>query len=185
MHPAVRTSPFFTLDVALLMRRPIVLILGIVLLAVFGTEAKAQIPKEGTTSFTFAYSNTIKVLPMGQERVQMTYEVMGVIIGDTPEDLNHNLSCRCLGALHAVKGEYKDDSGFCVSTRPDGDQAFVTYKAAGKLGGIAKGTYTVVGGTGKFVGIQGSGEFTRIDVRPAAEGTGQGYSKNKGHYKLP
>jgi hypothetical protein len=163
----------------------LVLILGIVLLAVFGTEAQAQIPKEGPQSFTHAYSVTFKVLPMGQERVQMTYEVMGVTIGDTDKDLGHNSSLRCLGALHAVKGEYNDDSGFCVNTRPDGDQIFATYKAAGKLGGIAKGTYTVVGGTGKLVGIQGSGEFTRIDVRPAAEGTIQGYSRNKGYYKLP
>jgi hypothetical protein len=163
----------------------LVFILGVVLLALFGTEAKAQIPKEGTNSFTMAYSSTFKALPMGQERLQMTYEVMSVIIGDTPEDLNHNSSARCLGALHAVKGEYTDDSGFCVVTRPDGDQSFVTYKAAGNLGGIAKGTFTVVGGTGKLAGIQGSGEFTRINVRPAAEGTLQGYSRNKGHYKLP
>ena len=160
------------------------LILSIVLLAVFGTETKAQIPKEGSQSFTHGYNVTFKVLPMGQERVQMTYEVMGVTIGDTDKDLAHNSSLRCLGALHAVKGEY-DDNGFCVNTRPDGDQIFATYKATGKLGGIAKGTYTVVGGTGKFVGIQGSGEFTRIDVRPAAEGTLQGYSRNKGYYKLP
>jgi len=163
----------------------LVLILGIVLLAVFGTEAQAQIPKEGTSSFTHAYNATFKLLPMGQERVQMTYEVMGVTISNTPEDLFHNSSIRCLGALHAVKGEFNDESGFCVNTRPDGDQIFSTFKATGKLGVNAKGTFTVVGGTGKLVGIQGSGEFTRIDLRPAAEGTIQGYVRGKGHYKLP
>ena len=163
----------------------LVLILGIVLLAVFGPEAQAQIPKEGTTSFTASYSGTFKVLPMGQERLQMIYECMGVIIGDTPEDLFHNASIRCLGALHAVKGEYKDDSCLCVATRPDGDQIFSTYKNAGKLGGTYKGTYTIVGGTGKLVGIQGSGEYTGTDLRPAAEGTFQIYDRDKGHYKLP
>ena len=163
----------------------LVLILGIVLLAVFGTEVKAQIPKEATTSFTMAYSCTFKALPMGQERVQMTYELMGVMIGDTPQDLNHNSSMRCLGALHAVKGEYKDNSGFCVSTRPDGDQIFIIYKAAGKMGGGEKGTTTIVGGTGKLVGIQGDSEYTGIPLRPAAEGTFQGYVRHKGQYKLP
>jgi hypothetical protein len=161
------------------------LVLGIVVLVVFGTDAKAQIPKEGTASQTWAYSGTFKALPMGQEGVQMTYEVMGVGIADTSEGLFHNASFRCLGALHAVKGEYNDDSGFCVSIRPDGDQVFSIYKATGKLGGIAKGTETLVGGTGKLVGIQGSSEFTRFDVRPAAEGTFQGYERSKGHYKLP
>jgi hypothetical protein len=163
----------------------LVLILGIVMLSVFGPETQAQIPKEGTTSFTGAYSGTLKALPMGQESVQITYECMGVIIGDTPEDPNHNSSNRCLGAFHAVKGEYKDDSGFCVQTLPDGDQIFIAYKSAGKLGRGYKGTYTVVGGTGKWVGIQGSGEFTGTEVRPAAEGTFQIYERVKGHYKLP
>jgi hypothetical protein len=163
----------------------LVLILGIVLLAVFGPDAKAQIPKEGTISTTSSYSCTNKVLLMGQESVQITYECMGVIIGDTPEDLFHNASIRCLGALHAVKGEFNDDSCFCVSIRPDGDQIFLTFKGAGKLGGTYKETFTIVGGTGKSVGIQGSGECTGIFLRPAAEGTAQIYERDKGHYKLP
>jgi hypothetical protein len=163
----------------------LVLILSIVLLAVFGMEAKAQIPKEGTTSFTSAYSGAVKILAMGQERLQMTYEFMGATIGDTPEDISHNASFRCLGALHAVKGEFNDDSCFCVSIRPDGDQIFLTYKGAGKMGATYKETFTIVGGTGKLVGIQGSGECTGIFLRPAAEGTGQIYDRDKGHYKLP
>jgi hypothetical protein len=163
----------------------LVLILGIVLLAVFGMEAKAQVPKESTTSFTSSYSGTFKILAMGQERVQMTYEFMGVSIADTPQDLSHNASFRCIGTFHAVQGEYNDGSTFCVATRPDGDQIFTTYKTAGKMGGMNKGTYTVVGGTGKLVGIQGSGECTGISVRPAAEGTFQAYTRQKGQYKLP
>jgi hypothetical protein len=163
----------------------LMLILSIVLLAIFVPDAKAQVPKEASTSFNMVYSSTFKALPMGQERLQMTYEVMGVAIGDTPEDFHHNASFRCLGALHAVKGEYKDDGGFCVFTRPDGDQIFSTYKAVGTIAGGAKGTFTIVGGTGKLVGIQGSGEFPRFVMRSAAEGTFQGYARWKGQYKLP
>ena len=168
------------------MRNPVLmLVLSFSLLAAFGLEAQAQIPKEGTTSETWAYSGTFKALPMGQERVQMTYEVMGVIIGDTNEDLLHNASFRCLGARHTVKGEYNDDSGFCVCTRPDGDQMFLTYKGTGKMGVGAKEIQAIVGGTGKLAGIQGNAEYTRFPVRPAAEGTFQGYQKGKGQYKLP
>ena len=161
------------------------LILSLIVLAAFGMEAKAQIPKEGTISNTWAFSGTFKALPMGQERLQMTYEVMGVIIGDTSEDLFHNTSFRCLGSMHAVKGEFNDESGFCVCTRLDGDQIFLTYKATGKVGVSAKETQTIVGGTGKLVGIQGNAELTRFGVRRAAEGTFQGYEKGKGQYKLP
>ena len=112
----------------------------VIILVAFGTEAKAQIAKEITSSGTCVYSGTFKALPMGQERVQMTYESMGVLVGDTSEDLFHNASLRCLGALHAVKGEY-NNSGFCVATRPDGDQIFWTYKSTGKLGGGARGCH--------------------------------------------
>jgi hypothetical protein len=163
----------------------LVLILSIVLLAIFGPEAKAQIPKEGTISDTWAFTGTFKALPMGKERLQMTYEVMGVIIGDTNEDLLNNASFRCLGSLHAVKGEFNDDSGFCVCTRLDGDQIFLTYKATGKVGASAKVTDTIVGGTGKLAGIQGNSELTRFGLRRAAEGTFQGTEKGKGQYKLP
>lgn len=161
------------------------LILGIALLVAFGLEATAQISKEGTISNTWAFSGTFKALPMGQERLQMTYEVMGVILGDTSEDLFHDASFRCLGSMHAVKGEFNDESGFCVCTRLDGDQIFLTYKATGKVGVSAKETQTIVGGTGKLAGIQGNCEFTRVGVRRAAEGTFQGYEKGKGQYKLP
>jgi len=163
------------------------LVLSLTVLVVFGLEAKAQVPKEGTTSFTSGYSATFKVLTMGEERVQMTYEVMGVGFGDTAEDFSHNTSFRCIGALHALKGDYTgNNSCFCVITRPDGDQIFSIYKFDGKLGGMYKGTYTIIGGTGKLVGIQGSGEVTGVNLsRRAAEGTFQGYNKQKGQYKLP
>ncbi len=156
----------------------------VIILVAFGTEAKAQIPKEGITSETWAYSGTLKALPIGQERVQMTYDSMGVVIGDTSEDLFHNASFRCIGALHAVKGEY-NNSGSCVCTRPDGDQIFVTYKSVGKLGNGAKGASTIVGGTGKLTGIQGNSEYTEFFLRPAAEGTYQVFLRGKGKYKLP
>jgi hypothetical protein len=167
------------------MKKPLLaLILGIALLVAFGTETNAQIPKEGTTSTTAVFSGTFKALPMGQERLQMTYETTGVMIGDSSEDLFHNSSWHCVGALHAVKGEF-NNSGSCVGTRPDGDQMFWNYKATGKRGVGGKGTWTFVGGTGKLTGIQGNGEYTEIMTRPAAEGTFQGYDRSKGQYKLP
>lgn len=157
----------------------------VIILVALGTEAKAQIPKEGTISETCAYSGTFKALPMGQERLQMTYETLGVSLSGTGEGLLQNASFRCIGAFHAVKGEYNDGGASCVMIRLDGDQIFLTMKSSGKLGGGSKGTLTIVGGTGKLVGIQGSAEFTTFDLQPAAEGTFQGYNRWKGQYKLP
>jgi len=157
----------------------------VIILVAFGIEANAQVPKEGAISETCAYSGTAKVLPMGQERIQIIWESMGVSLSDTGKGLLHNASFRCLGAFNAIKGEYNDGSASCVMIRPDGDQIFLTMKTIGKLGGGSKGTLTIVGGTGKLIGIQGSAEFITFDLQPAAEGTFQGYNRWKGQYKLP
>lgn len=160
-------------------------VLSLALLVAFGSGAVAEMAKEGTDSGTAIYSGSIKVLAMGKERLEMTYELMGVYLSDTGQGLLHNASYRVLGKNHVVKGMYKG-SGSIVFTRPDGDQAFMTYvTTTGKLGVGSKATFTYVGGTGKLTDIEGSGEWTNITVRPVAEGTIQGIVKSKDHWKLP
>jgi len=162
------------------------LLLSVALLVVFGLDAKAQSAKEGTYSATEYNSGTFKFLVMGEERLHMTYEAMGVVVNDAGEGFGHNCSVHFLGALHAVKGINVQENGFWVSTDPDGDKVFLTYKVtSGKVGVSSKGTFTFVGGTGKWTGITGGGEFTWNAVHPAAEGTSQGITKSKGHWKLP
>jgi len=46
------------------------------------------------------------------------------------------------------------------------------------------GTGKIVGGTGKFKGIQGNMEYTRMNMRPAAEGTHQAISRGTGTWKI-
>ena len=158
---------------------------GLALWLAFGTSAHAQLPKEGTYTSTNAYSGTFKSLPMGEERSHVTYELFGVTLSDSGDGLLHGASVRCLGASHVIKGAYDNDNGFCVYIRPDGDQAFSTYRASGKSGVGGTGTFTFVGGTGKLAGLTGSGEFTGTPVRPTSAGNFHGYSKAKVSYKLP
>ena len=157
-------------------------VLALAVLIAFGLVASAEMPKQGISSGTMTYSGTHKIILLGKERLQMNYEVMGVYVGEGP--LN-NSSFRCIGGLHAVKGTFDDDCGSCAFITPNGDQAFATYKAKGKVGASSKGTYTWVGGTGKLTGLSGEGELIRINVRPITKGTFQGYAKVKGHWKLP
>jgi hypothetical protein len=161
------------------------LLLSLLLLVAFGPNAHSQIAKQGTYSITLFFSTTAKVLPLGKERLQINYEFTGVTTNDAGKGFMHNASCHCLGAVHAVKGTYENDFGSVVFTCPDGDQALMTYQATGELGGMGKGTFSWVGGTGKLTGLEGSGEFTRFHVHPAAEGTFQGYFKLTGNWKLP
>ena len=70
-----------------------------------------------------------------------------------------------LWGLYMLLKVLTEETAFMVITPTDGDKLYATYKASGTLGKSAKGTYTYVGGTGKYVGIEGSGEFTRYSFQ--------------------
>ena len=159
-------------------------ILAIAVSVAFVPFSSAEMAKEGSTSGKTCWITKYNILPMGKGVVQINYEGWGVGQSDTGEGLLHNASGHVIGGLLAVKGVYKDDSGMCSFTRPDGDQVFFTYKTSGVAGKTGKGTFTYVGGTGKFVGLQGGGEFTRHTLRPPAKGFGASFSVSKSNWKI-
>ncbi len=167
-----------------MMKVSMALILTLLLMVTAGPIMGEEIAREGSTSGNSYWTGTFDALPMGEERVQMNYIAYGVSVSDTGKGILHNTSGHVVGGLHAVKGAY-EDSGFVTLTRPDGDKVFYTYKASGTLGKGAKGTFTFVGGTGKFVGIHGGGEFTRHSLRPPAKGVFASFSVSKSNWKLP
>jgi hypothetical protein len=87
------------------------------------------------------------------------------------------------------KGIWKDEQCWGVYNLQNGDKVFFKFTAFGeaKPGGVglAKGTGTITGGTGKATGIQGRIELNRTIVRSAIEGVGQSYSKDTIKYTLP
>jgi len=164
--------------------------LSLVLLITFGINVQAQ-PKEVTESGTATFYVTAKLLPLGEECLYMSYEAIGVNVGDTGEGLFHNATVRVLGGMTIEKGVYKDERSCGVYNLPNGDKVFFTYRGAGEVKpggvGIAKGTTTITGGTGKCAGIQGSFESTRYTPSSATAGAGAGLSYTKGNikFKLP
>jgi hypothetical protein len=161
--------------------------IGLCSVVVFAAETPApvSIPKEGKTSATQVTSGSFQIVRLGKDRFRASYDVMGVRISDDKNDILHYVSLRCVGAMNMVNGSFDDESGSCIFTRPDGDQVFGVFTAKGQVGADAKGTMTLVGGTGKMAGIEGTSEFTRHAVRPAADGTAQTISWTTGTYKLP
>jgi len=171
------------------MRKSICLLgLSLFLLFFFGLNVQAQ-PKEVTEPGTTTYYVTAKVLPLDEGRLYMAYEAIGATVMDKGEGLFHNATVRALGAMTIEKGIYNDERGWGVFNLQNGDKVFFTYKYAGEVKpggtGIAKGTVTLTGGTGKSAGIQGSFESTRYSPRSAVEGVGQSYNKGNFRYRLP
>ena len=151
----------------------------------YASSATAQMAKEGEISFSTVFVGASVALPMGDERLQLNYEGTGLSLAASGKGFGHYSTMWCVGSLQAVKGQFDNDAGLCQTTFPDGDKTYVTYKTKGALGKPAKGTWTYVGGTGKYEGITGGGELIRISGRPAKEGTFQSNNMITGSYKLP
>ena len=149
-----------------------------------GTVFAEEMAKEGSITGKMYTSGTFKAIPMGEERLQMNYEGTGIIVDETGKGFSHNAATYFLGALHAVKGTF-EETGFMVITPTDGGKVYATYKSSGTLGKNAKGTWTYVGGTEKYVGMEGGGEFTRFSLQNATKGVWTSITLTKGNYKLP
>ncbi len=159
-------------------------ILTLFLLATTGAVLGEELAKEGSITGKNYISGTFTVIAMGEERLQMNYEGTGTMVNDAGKGFIHLASVHALGTLHAVKGAF-EETGFLVMTATDGDKVYAAYKSSGTLGKAAKGTLTYTGGTGRYTGIQGEGEFTRYSLRNAKEGVWTSVSIVKASYKLP
>ena len=159
-------------------------VLSLTLLIAFGSIANAQMAREGTFSGTAVLSATLTTLTMGEERLQMNYDLTGAFLNDANEGFLHKTSFHDVGALHAVNGVMENDHSFCVFSDKDGDKLYLTHEATGSLAN-AKRFWKWVGGTGKYTGIQGGGEWYWVSLPPVVEGTLIGLWEIKGNYKLP
>jgi hypothetical protein len=169
------------------MKTRLLVILSLITLAVFGFGNIALGQSEVTESVTTSYYATSKTLPLGPDRVYLTWEAFGVVLSDTGQGLFHNVTIRCIGANRGEKESWEGE-GSCYYTLKDGEKVFLTIKQGGKFAmpmPPSKGTATMVGGTGKYSGIQGRTEYTSYYLRPSADGIGQSYNKAKIIYKLP
>ncbi len=141
--------------------------------------------KEATESVTLGWYATSKVVAFGGDYIYGAYEGFGVQIGDTGKEMCHGASVHGVGEWQVEKGSYSETGG-TVWNLLNGDKIYLRFIASGKPGETPKGTVTVLGGTGKCAGIEGSGEYTEYPSIPSVEGTvWQGLVKMKIHYKLP
>jgi hypothetical protein len=167
------------------MKRVIVAsILSLVLLLAFGMVAYGEMAKEGLLSGTNTYAGTHKIIPLDKERFVLVYENMGVRTSDSSEGPFHGLSSRNVGVMYFENGVGRL-RGYIFNTDKDGDKFISEITEKSPWGpGPKSGTGKILGGTGKFKGIQGEYEYTRHSMYPAAEGTHQSISKFKGTYKI-
>jgi hypothetical protein len=167
-----------------------IIVLCVCLLMLFVVEAAAQ-PKEVTESVTTTYYVPVKIIPLGPDSAFLTYDGTGLTVAEKGEGLFHNATIRAVGSLTNEKGKWNDENAAGYWSLINGDKVFFKMKGTGQspqpgVMGIAKGTVTIIGGTGKCAGIQGTFEMTRYSVpKPAIEGIVQSYVKANIKYTLP
>ena len=166
------------------MKKIIAIVITLFLSVAFGLLANAQMAKEGTSSGTVTYAGTHKVIPLDKDRFAMVYDNMGVRLDDSSQGPFHGMSTHNVGVMYFEKGVGRL-RGYMTNMDKDGDQYILELtEEASPLTGPINGTGKILGGTGKFTGIQGGIEYTRTNLRPVADGTHQAVSKFKGSWKI-
>jgi hypothetical protein len=151
----------------------------------YGVLVQAQTGNEIIEPVTSTWYLTSKPLPLDKDISFTTWEAFGVVISDTGTGLFHEATVRCMGSFFVDKGVFKDDIGYGVYVLKNGDKAFFKTTFLRKPGTPTKATTTLIGGTGKCSGIQGSYDLIAYPLKPAMEGISQSYNKLNIKYKLP
>lgn len=120
------------------------------MLALTATAAfAAEFPKSGSTKATGYFTATVTDQLDGWEAEWQpeNYVMTGIIRNEKDGGPFDKSFIRCIGVEAMVAGQFWDN-GTCTETDKDGDKIFITY-------GV--GTFTYIGGTGKYKGITGGG----------------------------
>jgi hypothetical protein len=127
----------------------------------FGAAAlAADLPKQGTDSFTAVWVATSLNLIQQGNRTFASYEIDGVTRNDAGAPMFDSFGQRCIGFAELLDNEPQHGLGTCTFTDRVGDHIFGRYSSGkGNSKDGEHGTYELIGGSGKFAGITGSGEY--------------------------
>jgi hypothetical protein len=147
------------------------------------TAMAADLPKQGTYNGTYTAIGTYKATKIGDRTVNI-FDENGVQVTNGFAD---HMTFHCWGTNQIANGESASE-GHCVATDPTGDLLETRFSLQRALvDKIAKGSVSLVAGTGKFAGVSGTSAFENHvgEFRALTDGTYVTYVTLEGNYKLP
>jgi hypothetical protein len=141
-----------------------------------------QLPKSGSINFNTGWGKaTGSDIEVASKRFQGAGVLTGVTFNDKGSGPLHQGPATCSYIYFAVEGHGKSKI-YCAFGDADGDRIFTECNnAAGTPDGWAGGTNEIIGGTGKYNGIQGKGPWkTKYPSR-----NGESWSTQQLDYRLP
>jgi len=140
------------------MKDAIVLAAALALAAVAPASAAEPFPKAGEAKLAaYTICRSAASIDMGKVGSQSSADCSAIVksvAGASPLD---NLAMRCLEESEARVAGYKF-TGTCVETDADGDKIYLSYE------GPESGPVALLGGSGKYEGITGAGQWTVADA---------------------
>jgi hypothetical protein len=106
-------------------------------------------------AYTVCHSAVI--VDMGLVGSNSSAECVGIVKTQDGSKLLDNQAIRCLEEAKARPGGYAF-TGTCIQTDADGDKLFMTYE------GPESGTVALIGGSGKYKDIAGTGTWSVTDA---------------------
>jgi hypothetical protein len=150
-----RRKPFIADQEGDIMTKVLTILITTTCLTVLYSVSHAQqLPKSGTINFHTGWKWTGEGLTVADKHMMGHGTAIGSTFNDKGSGPLHQGPASCFGTFHFIDGHGRN-SGVCAFGDPDGDRIFTEY--VGTDG--AQGTNNIVGGTGKFIGIQGSGPW--------------------------
>jgi hypothetical protein len=138
----------------------------------------ADLPKQGTDSYTTTYVAVSRDQMKAGDRMITAFESVGITRNDNGGAMFNDMGARCLGTSEVV-GKDAVSRGTCVETDDDGDEIYSTYQSKG-----LSGTHTFVGGTGKYAGLSGTADYTVQPVK-SPDGRGMAIVRHKAAWQRP
>jgi hypothetical protein len=149
-----------------------------------GCNALAEsLPAEGSVSVTFTATviPPAKPMPIGGGKAFTLLNQAMAVSNDAGGPVLNNMGGRCqLTHLTDSSAKSQEFHGFCAYTDNDGDQIF---EQCDFLPG-APNNCKLIGGSGKFKGLEGALVITWEPVKSDFDGVGQFVGHKKGAYKI-
>ena len=163
-------------------KHALVALLMLLCVAVWGGEIFAQGKKEMNFSGTHYFSGTPKIFQVGPGEVIIQMENFGVRVNDSGDGPFHGASVHFVAVSYRSKG-YNGYRGYLTWTDKDGDK--VIAELLDTPPGAASSSGRIIGGTGKYVGWQGTVEYAVQFPKAFPEGTSRGICREKVRLIVP
>ena len=123
----------------------------------------------------------MNVMNAGNGNMAITYDGNAGLADKNPESIFDKSTMNCVGGLTLVNGKFEDETGMCTFYLIDGEKIFINYKGKGTGGQGGSGTFNIVGGTGIYKDISGSGFSSRQNLK-GKEGMAHSMNQMSGEY---